>query len=246
MVNEPNEPQPAACAISFNPRWYWSRVGLFDGVDESARDLFLRHTTRRALRKGQHVFRADDEASQVFYLAEGMVRVYDVTPTGELTIFWYCVSGELFGAGGITGAIRQSVNAQAISPCVVHSMPRSMFEQMLKLHAPLAVNSLKLMGARLRLACDTILDMRSQKTPNRVARALLRIAHNCGSPTDEGIRLDAPITHQEIGNIVGSCRQTVTEVLKDLEQRGLIMQRTRQITIVAPDDLLEFAGADDV
>lgn len=229
-----------------NSRWYWSRVHLFDGVDESARELFMRHTVKRVLRKGQHVFRADDQANQVFYLAEGMVRIYNITPSGELTIFWYCVAGELFGAGGISGALRQSVNAQSISPCVVHAMPRPLFEQMLKLNAPLAINSLKLMGARLRLACDTILDMRSQKTPNRVARALLRIAHNCGLPTDEGIRLDAPITHQEIGNIVGSCRQTVTEVLKGFEQRGLILQRSRQITIVTPDALNAFAGADDI
>lgn len=226
-------------------RWYWARVSLFDGVEESTRELYLRHTTRRVLRKGQHVFRATDDANQVFYLAEGMVRIYNVTSNGELTIFWYCVAGELFGAGGISGAIKQSVNGQAISPSVVHAMPRPMFEQMLNLSSPLAINSLKLMGARLRLACDSIIDMRSQKTVNRVARGLLRIAHNCGTPTADGIKLDAPITHQEIGNLVGSCRQTVTEVLKDFELRALIMQRARQITIIDPGALSALAGADD-
>lgn len=228
-----------------NTRWHWTEVSLFDGVDNGTKELFLRHTTKRIVRKGQHVFRATDDANQVFFLADGMVRIYNLTPSGGLTIFWYCVAGELFGQGGISGVIKQSVNAQAMLPCVVHAMPRATFEQMLKLSAPLAINSLKLMGARLRVACDTIIDMRSQRTSSRVARALLRIAHNCGTPVGDGVKIGGPITHQEIGNMAGSCRQTVTEVLKGFEQRGFIVQRMRQITIVDPDALDSYAGADD-
>jgi CRP-like cAMP-binding protein len=112
---------------------------------------------------------------------------------------------------------------------------------MLKLHPQLSINALKLMGARLRLACDSIADMRSQKTENRVARALLRLAHNCGVPVDDGIRLDAPITHQEVANMVGACRQTVTEVLHDFESRGYTAQRGRQIVILDPEALDVYA-----
>ncbi len=226
-------------------RWYWNRVNLFDGVDDGARDVFLRNSSRRTLRKGQHVFRADDDANQVFYLEHGMVRIYNLTRSGDLTIYWYCVPGELFGAGGITGALKQSVNGQAISPCVVYALPRASFEQMLRFNAQLAINALKLMGGRLRIACDTIADMRSQKTDSRVARALLRLAYNCGVPVENGVRLDAPITHQEIGNLVGACRQTVTEVLQGFEARGWLSQCDRQITIISPQSLDTFADLEE-
>ncbi len=224
--------------------WYWDRVNLFDGVDEAARDLFLRHSTRCTFRKGQSIFSEDDDANEVFYLAEGMARIYAHSPNGEITIYWYCVAGELFGAGGITGSFKQAVNGQAISKSTVYAMLRPTFEQMIKLNSQLAYNALKLMGGRLRLACDAVSDMRSERTSSRVAKALLRLAHNCGIPTDEGIRLDAPITHQEVANFVGASRQTVSVILGEFEERGFIAHRSRQIVIVAPAEMHAFSNAE--
>lgn len=224
--------------------WYWDRVDLFDGVDAAARDLFLRHSSRIVYRKGQTIFRQDDDANEVFYLAEGMTRIFSISPNGEATIYWYCVAGELFGAGGITGSMKQAVNGEAISKSIVHAMLRPTFEQMMKLNPQLAYNALKLMGARLRLACDTVSDMRSERTSGRVAKALLRLAHNCGVPTDKGIRLDAPITQLEVANFVGASRQTVSAILGDFETRGFIAYSGRQIVIVAPAELHAFGNAD--
>lgn len=223
--------------------WYWERVSLFDGVEASAKELFLRHATMHSYRRGQHVFREDDDANQVFYLHEGMTRIYRLSPDGDLTVYWFCIAGELFGAGGITGCRNQAVNSQAITKSTVYVMLRPVFEQMLTLHPKIAYNALKLMGARLRLACDTIVDMRSQKTNTRVALALLRLSHNCGVHVGNAVKIDAPITHQEIANMVGACRQTVTEVLRELEGNGLVRQEGRQLLITNVAALNAFALA---
>ncbi len=228
--------------LQHQPPWYWERVSLFDGVDVSAKELFLRHATMHTFRRGQHVFREDDDANQVFYLNEGMTRIYRLSPDGDLTVYWYCIAGELFGAGGITGCLTQAVNSQAITKSTVYVMLRPVFEQMLTLHPRIAYNALKLMGARLRLACDTIVDMRSQKTNTRVALALLRLSHNCGVLVNNAVKIDAPITHQEIANMVGACRQTVTEVLRELEDDGLVRQEGRQLLITNVAALNAFAA----
>lgn len=225
--------------------WYWERVHLFDGVDDSAREMFLRHASKHTYRRGQHVFREDDAANQVFFLHEGMTRIYHLSAEGALTVYWYCVAGELFGAGGITGSRHQAVNSQAITKSTVYIMLRPVFEQMLKLHPKISYNALKLMGARLRLACDTIVDMRSQKTKTRVALALLRLTHNCGIHLGNTIKIDAPITHQEIANIVGACRQTVTEVLREFEELGFLAHDGRQILVTDAQAMSDFARASD-
>lgn len=207
-------------------------MDLFNEVEASTEKLFLRHSTRHVFQKGQDIFRDFDDGNEVFYLAEGMARIYHLSAGGESTIYWYCVAGELFGAGGITGSMNQAVNGQAICRSTVYVMLRPVFEQMLKLDTRLAYNALKLMGARLRLACDTISDMRLQRTSQRVARALLRLSRNCGVMTDQGIRLDAPITHQEVANFVGASRQTVSEILRKLGDRGYISRQSRQIVLI--------------
>lgn len=221
--------------------WYWEKVDLFDEVDASARDLFFRNATRKAVRKGQHVFRSDDDANQVFYLQHGLVRIYHRSSEGYETIFWFCAPGDLFGAGGITGSLTQSVNGEAVAPCVVYSLPRKSFEQMMGLNARLAANVVRLMGGRLRLACDSLVDLRTARSDQRIARALLRLAINCGERVEEGVRLNAPVTHQDIADMVGSCRQTVNEILHQFEKRGWVAFGGRSIVLRAPHLLKEFA-----
>ena len=221
--------------------WYWEKVDLFDEVDASARELFFRNATRKAVRKGQHVFRSDDDANQVFYLQHGLVRIYHRSPEGNATIFWFCAPGDLFGAGGITGSLTQSVNGEAVAPCVVYSISRKSFEQMMSLNPNLAANVIRLMGARLRLACDSLVDLRTARSDQRIARALLRLAINCGERIDEGVRLNAPVTHQDIADMVGACRQTVNEILHQFEKRGWVAFGGRSIVLRAPDLLKEFA-----
>ena len=221
--------------------WYWEKVDLFDEVDASARELFFRNATRKAVRKGQHVFRSDDDANQVFYLQNGLVRIYHRSPEGNATIFWFCAPGDLFGAGGITGSLTQSVNGEAVAPCVVHSVSRKSFEQMMRLNPNLAANVIRLMGARLRLACDSLVDLRTARSDQRIARALLRLAINCGERIDDGVRLNAPVTHQDIADMVGSCRQTVNEILHQFEKRGWVAFGGRRIVLCAPELLKAFA-----
>lgn len=227
--------------MSVGTPWYWEKVDLFDEVEETGREMFFRNASRRALRVGQHVFRSTDDANQVFYLQHGLVRIYHLSANSEATIFWFCAPGDLFGAGGITGSMKQAVNGQAVAASVVHSVPRKSFEKMMMLHPQLAINVIRLMGGRLRLACDSMVEMRTARSDQRVAQALLRLAINCGECVAEGVRLGAPVTNQDIASMVGSCRQTVNEVLHKFAARDWLAFSGRRIVLRAPDALKDFA-----
>ena len=111
----------------------------------------------------------------------------------------------------------------------------------MSLNSRLSANVVRLMGGRLRLACDSLVDFRTARSDQRIARALLRLAINCGERIDEGVRLNAPVTHQDIADMVGSCRQTVNEILHQFEKRGWIAFGGRTIVLRAPELLKEFA-----
>lgn len=219
--------------------WYWKKVNLFDGADDAARQTFFQHAEKFEYRKNDHIFRADDEGKRVFFLEEGIVKIYHLSPEGEPAIFWFCVPGDLFGAGGISGSLHQSVYGQAVEPSIVYAIPRSSFERVLKAHPQLAINVIRLMGARLRLACDSMTDLVSRKTDIRLARLLLRLAYNWGQPSPRGVELRVAITHQEMANMIGACRQTVNETLHDFCGQRLIVMNGRRITILSPEHLQE-------
>jgi CRP-like cAMP-binding protein len=222
--------------------WYWKPVGLFDNVDEAARHAFFKLADKKEFAKSRHLFFANDPGNSVFYLSRGLVKIYNLSENGEATIHWFCVPSEVFGMGGISGSADQMVFAQAVENSLVFMIPRHKFEDLLHAYPRLGLNVIKLMGARLRLACDAVADLSSQTADRRLARQLMRLAENCGQIKHGAIELRAHITHQEFANMIGSCRQTVTVALQDFRDRGLIDMKGRCIIILKADKLEQIAG----
>lgn len=221
-----------------NP-WYWNKINLFDHVSPEGRQAFLQRAERRDYRRGEHVFRASDVANRVFFLESGLIRIYHLAPSGSVTIFWFCVPGDLFGAGGLAGALEQSVSGQAVDRSVVFSMSRTAFEEVLQAHPRIALNVIKLLSARLRLACDSMADKASQKVETRLARMLLRLAQNWGDVSGSGVRFRVNISHQELANMIGASRQTVNKALREYARAGWLAQEGRTLVLRDPAGLTE-------
>lgn len=211
--------------------WYWNPVGLFDGA-EGARAPFLASAERLDFKRGKTVFGADDRADHVFFLERGTVKIYHLGAQGEVAIFWFCLPGDLFGAGGLAGAERQSVFAQATERSVVYALARPAFEAVLRAHPQLALNVLKLVGGRLRLACDAVADKAMLRADARLARVLLRQAQQWAKPDGTALRFGAAVTHQELANMVGATRQTVNRILKGFQRQGWLDLDGRHIVLL--------------
>lgn len=113
-------PQPTARPhSSADIPWYWQKINLFEGTEPGVREAFVKSAEQLQFRRGQHVFRADDLATRVFFLESGMIRIYHLSANGCVIIFWFCSPGDLFGAGGISGSLDQSVYGQAVEPSTV-------------------------------------------------------------------------------------------------------------------------------
>lgn len=212
--------------------WYWKGVDLFDGAEPGAREDFFSRGHAKIYSRGSHVFLANDPGQCIFYLESGLVKIYHLSAEGTPIIFWFCVPGDLFGAGGITGSFKQSVYGEAMERSMVRTVSRDQFEDLLQSYPRLAINVIKLMGARLRLACDSMVDLVTQRVETRVAGLLLRLAENCGETTPEGIRIKARITHQEMADMIGTTRQSVNEGLHRFCRENWIAMDGRRIFIL--------------
>jgi CRP/FNR family cyclic AMP-dependent transcriptional regulator len=223
--------------------WHWKNVNLFGDVDDAARCEFFRQAERHDYKKGQHIFLSQDPANRVFYLDDGMVKIYNLSEGGDVSIHWFCVPGDLISVGAVCGGDTQMAFAQSVEPAKVFSIQRAAFERLLKAHSSLAVNVIRAMAARLQLLCESVTDISAEMSDRRLARLLLRLAENCGRRTSSGIELRAHITHQEFANMIGACRQTVTVTLQSFRDLGLIEITGRALTILAVEELRRFVDS---
>ncbi|MBA8908269.1 Crp/Fnr family transcriptional regulator [Aminobacter sp. P9b] len=217
--------------------WYWRPVNLFDGTPSETRREFFNCAKMRGFARGEHVCLADELADHLYYVVAGLVKVEHITATGNVTIFWFCVPGDLFGAGGISGSLRQGVYSRAVEDSQIALLRRTQFEELVGNHPRLALNVIKLMGGRLRLACDAMAEV-TQRANLRVGRLLLRLAESCGQWTNKNeVAIRARISQQEMADMVGCTRQTVTEVLQSLSRSGIIRIEKRTIHIPSVERL---------
>lgn len=221
--------------------WYWHRLTLFDNAPRAAREAIEAISDEIVLHNQQMVFRADDPPDRVYLVEEGLIKVFNLAPQGEMIILWFCGVEEPFGAGGIAGVGQQSVFAQAVGHTRIRAMSRDDFERVIEQHPRLALNTIRLVSGRLRLACDALVENITHSPDKRLARMLLRLACQCATPTEAGLQFRIRLTHQELAQMVGSSRQTVNRVLGQYAQQGLIEVEQRLLLIRQPNALAELA-----
>jgi CRP/FNR family transcriptional regulator, cyclic AMP receptor protein len=224
--------------------WYWDPFDLFKDAGPEASRAFFAAASKHDYARRDYIFMANDAGQRIFFLETGVVKIFDLSSSGGETIFWYCFPHDVFGAGGISGSLLQSVHAQAVEPSTVYVLSRSDFEDILKQFPQLAINVVRLMGARLRLACDSMVALAEQRTELRLARVLLRLAHNYGMRVEGHVALRMRVSNQELAGMIGSSRQTVNSLLHEFEANGWIRLEGRTLSIVSIGDLQEMLNSD--
>ena len=94
------------------------------------------------------------------------------------------------------------------------------------------------LAATLRQKHETIATLASIHHVDRVRDKLIQLAREHGRVRPDGVRLDFPLTHELLGEMVGSARETVTRALEELEEEGFVVRRRRSYRLNIPPERL--------
>ena len=188
--------------------------------------------------KGHVIFTAGDISDRIFLIEIGWVKIYRLSADGRrVTVGSIRNPGELMGLAETLLGGERTCFAGAISNVSLVVLRKNKFEELLARYPFLAIKVAKLLGARMREAESIIHEMVCWQAPGRLALMLLKISDRCGIQTNDGIKLNLQLTHEEIANMVGTSRQTVTSLLNTFKQEKSIITEGREIKILDPDKL---------
>lgn len=191
--------------------------------------------------KNHIIFSAGDLADRVFLLESGWVKIYRLSVDGRrVTVGSIRNPGEMMGLAETLWGGERTCFAGAISNVTMVVIRKNKFEELLAAHSALALKVARLLGQRMREAEAIIHEMVCWQAPGRLALMLLKIGERCGVETGGSIKLNLQLTHEEIANMVGTSRQTVTSLLNTFKQEKSIAYDGRGITIVNPDKLAKW------
>ncbi|MGH7862855.1 MAG: Crp/Fnr family transcriptional regulator, partial [Candidatus Dormibacteraceae bacterium] len=165
--------------------------------------------------RGRILYSQDDHAEALFLLKRGRVQLYRLTPAGKRLELATLEPGTFFGEMPLLGESLRHAYAEAASDCLLCVMSRADVERLIRGHPQVALRMMEVLGRRLALAEARLEEMAYRSVAGRIAAVLLRLNQ------ERGDRLVA-ITHQELGDMIGALRETVTKTLDEFQAAGLV------------------------
>jgi CRP-like cAMP-binding protein len=213
----------------------------FAGLASDDLDAVLADARSVRYPKGSAVFEQGGEANSFFLLLHGHLQVVKVTPAGQQVVVRYVVPGDLFGIAVQMGRSSFPATATAVVDSVCLVWPASAWSTLVARVPTLAGRVLQTMGARLDEAHTRVVEMSTQEVERRVAHALLRLVKQAGRPVETGLRIDFPITRQDVAEMTGTTLHTVSRILSAWEEQGLVEGGRQKIVVCDPHRLVALA-----
>ena len=215
---------------------------MFCNLDTQARADFEKMGTQATLPKGARLFEEDSPSDAVFVICTGQVKLSCTSKEGRTLILKIAMPGDLLGLGAVISGSKYEVTAETVQPTEIKSIRRDDFLCFLKKHGEASLHAAKSLSEEYKAA---FFDARrlalSGSTAGRLASVLLDWARteSCGKAE---MRLTMALTHEELANLVGSSRETITRMLGRFKREKLIQIRGASVLILAPDKLEQLSA----
>jgi CRP-like cAMP-binding protein len=209
-------------------------VPIFSELSEADIASLARLTSRRNCPKDTVVFFENEEGDSFFCIVDGRIKVTILGDDGREVILSVLGRGDFFGEMALLDNEPRSATAIAVEDTELLSLHRNDFQSVLTDNRSIMSALIKVLAARLRRANHQISTLALLDVYGRVARVIVDTARDEGKRLKDGRIAFRRATHQEIANRIGTTRETVTRMLKDLERQGLIHIDGKEV-VVQPD-----------
>ncbi|MGO7611164.1 Crp/Fnr family transcriptional regulator [Rhizobium ruizarguesonis] len=219
-------------------------LSLFDRMTDSDLDSMLEHASPRRVAQGDAVFEQGAHARSFFLLIHGRLKVTQVTQDGQQIIVRMVHPGDLFGFAMALRRNDYPGTARAAAESLIIGWPTEMWSCFVEQNPRLAMTAMQTIGQRLEEAHTRIREMSTEEVEKRVAHAVLRLSKQAGRAVEEGIRIDFPISRQDIAEMTGTTLHTVSRILSAWESKGIVEGGRQKLTLTDPPRLLRLADGE--
>jgi CRP/FNR family cyclic AMP-dependent transcriptional regulator len=215
---------------------------MFCNLDGAALADYATIGVETSFTRGTTLFNEGGRSNGVFVICTGQVKLFCTSKEGKTLILKIAMPGDVLGLGAVISGSTYEVTAETLEPTQIKTIPRDDFLSFLEKHGEGSLHAAKALSDDYKAA---FFDARrlalSGSSAGRLAGVLLdwgKTAATCGKFE---MRFTMALTHEELANMVGSSRETVTRMLSRFKKEELIQMRGSSILILAPESLERLA-----
>src|SRR5215207_6914644 len=188
------------------------------------------------------IFAPGDPDDQLYFLAEGTVRLYKIYGDYKEATTALLKDGGVFGKLNLVEGRWQDVFAEAVTDVRVASVQKTTITEVIKRRPEFAMKLFASFSERLRQSDEVIDSLLHREVSTRLATLLVNLVEPFGEENGVGTRLDVRLTHQDLANMIASTREAVSKVMSEFQREGTIKVENRRIVIQDKEALVEHAA----
>ena len=208
-------------------------VPLFLDLDDDELEAVEASCTPRKYPKNSMVILEEEFGDIIFIIVSGTVKITRVNDEGKEVILALLGAGEIFGEMAILDGEARSANALAQEDCELLAIQKSEFLNLLRRNFKISFALMRELAKRLRKSDQQIEALSLSDAEHRIGVSVLNLAEDMGVIRKGQVTIDKLPFQQDIANMSGTSRETVSRVLKLFEDRHMITKVGH--TVIIPD-----------
>ncbi len=192
--------------------------------------------------KGAVLFGEQEAPKGVFILCKGRVKLSMTSSEGKSVILRIADPGEVLGLHAVVSNQPYQASAETLEPCELNFVRCDDFLRFLRENPEASLHAAQQLSQNYHIACEQVRSIGLAHSAMGKLAGFLLLRATKGQPTKQGTRVLLTLTHEEIGQMIGLSRETVTRTLGDFKRRQFVASKGATVVIQNKGALEQFAG----
>jgi len=198
------------------------KVSLFDNLSDEQLEYVIKIAQRRSYPPGTVLFQ-EKEPGHIFYVVlSGSIKIFTKSQSGAEKVLSLVNAGESFGELSLLDGRPRSASAQTLEATSVLELSSQAFMELLEAHFDITRGILIELCRRLRQTNEQVNDLTFLDGRTRVLKNLITIANRSGKRDGQTISMHMALNYDELAQLAGVSKTTLSDVLRELESRGVL------------------------
>ena len=206
-------------------------VPIFTDLTDSDLTKIASKMVPRVYDKGQMILLEESMGETFFIITQGAVKVTRLSADGREVILAILGESDFFGEMSLLDGEGRSANIVANEDAKVLTLSRNDFLDCLESYPKIAIALLEELATRLRKSDQQIESLSLSDSEHRIGITLIRLAGELGTIKQGHVTVKNLPYQQDIANMAGTSRETVSRTLKLLEDKKLVRRKNKNLTI---------------
>ena len=207
-------------------------VPIFSDLSESDLKSVVNKMVSQSYKKGHVILEEDSTGDHCYFLTRGRVKITRVSSDEREVILALLGPGDFFGEMSLLSGEGRAANVVTLEKTKALTLNTVDFLGTLELYPKVSINLLRELAIRLQKSDEQIASLSLSDAERRIAISILRIAEEQGTIQHGNVTIDPLPSQQDIANMAGTTRETVSRIYKLLVEDGHVQRISKKLIIV--------------